>query len=280
MVRPRRWVRAFTLVELLVVIAIIALLLGILLPVLGQASRAARSTRCKATLGQMFKGIRIYLSNNEEYFPLAWHVGGSVSTRLGNLTYARFAVYQECVSGFHYHITDRDIEVAGSQQAAKEQKFRDTTEFWSCPEKGWTRDYFAPLLVFKWPNSSDPYDKHRQLGEVTQKIPDSKRPLISDVNASLPDDEAKDSEDTQHEQEMRNGFSYLTLSSIDVFVGVGESLRNPSDWDTTRFDFRHSDAVNVLYLDGHVGSVKRTNRPLVARIHRRWNSLIVTADER
>ena len=227
----------------------------------------------------MFKGIRIYLSNNEEYFPLAWHVGGSVTNELGNLTYARFVIHEECVSGFHRVITARDTELAGSQQAAKERKFRDTAQFWRCPEKGWTNDYFAPILIFKWPNGTDPYDKHRQLGEVTQRVPDSRRPLISDVNASLPDDEAKDDEDAQHELEMRNGFSYVTVSTIDAFVGVGESMRNLNDWDTTRFDFRHSDGINVLYLDGHVNGAKRTNRPLVTRIHRRWNSLIITADE-
>ncbi|MFW6108637.1 MAG: prepilin-type N-terminal cleavage/methylation domain-containing protein [bacterium] len=279
MVWARRRVRAFTLVELLVVIAIIALLLGILLPVLGSASRAARSTRCKATLGQMFKGIRIYLSNNEEYFPLAWHVGGSVTSRLGNLTYARFTIHEECVSGFHHFISDRDEEVAGSLRAAQERKFERTEEFWRCPETGWTNEYFFPTLIFKWPDDSNPYDKHRQLGEVTFKVPDSKRPCITDVNAALPDDEAEDPENPQHEQEMRNGFAYVTVFNQDVFVGAGESLRNLNDWDSSRFGFRHSNAINVLYLDGHVGSAKRNNALLTNRIHRRWNSLVVYAEE-
>lgn len=279
MVWARRRVRAFTLVELLVVIAIIALLLGILLPVLGSASRAARSTRCKATLGQMFKGIRIYLSNNEEYFPLAWHVGGSVTSRLGNLTYARFNIHEECVSGFHHFINDRDEEVAGNLHNAQERKFDRTEKFWNCPETGWTNDYFFPSLVFKWPDDTDPYDKHRQLGEVTRRVPDSRRPCITDVNASLPNQEAENPEDAKHEEEMRKGFAYVTVFGIDVFVGAGESLRNPRDWDTGRFDFRHSNGINVLYLDGHVGSAKRTNAVLTNRIHRRWNSLIITAEE-
>jgi prepilin-type N-terminal cleavage/methylation domain-containing protein len=59
--------RAFTLIELLVVIAIIALLAGLLLPVIGSVMEHARKTSAKATESQIVNAVNSYQTEYGQY---------------------------------------------------------------------------------------------------------------------------------------------------------------------------------------------------------------------
>ena len=61
--------RAFTLIELLVVIAIIALLIGILLPAIGQARKTAWAVVASANARSVVQGAAIYNVDSKGYFP-------------------------------------------------------------------------------------------------------------------------------------------------------------------------------------------------------------------
>lgn len=61
--------RGFTLTELLVVLAIVALLAGLLLPVLARARAEARRTQCKSQLGQIAKAVNLYADEHGQRYP-------------------------------------------------------------------------------------------------------------------------------------------------------------------------------------------------------------------
>lgn len=65
----------FTLIELLVVVSIIALLIGIMLPALGQARDASHSAICLSQQRQMTIAAESYTANHHGLFPPAYGYG-------------------------------------------------------------------------------------------------------------------------------------------------------------------------------------------------------------
>jgi prepilin-type processing-associated H-X9-DG protein len=267
LVARRQGSKGLTVVEVLLALALLAVLVWLLLPKADVMAKHGRRLACVAKLRELPAGTATYLSSNNDAFPLAWHVGGtSVADDLGNLLYSRFALYEACdPTGFSHVVTPRDVQEAVGSLHARRQKFHLTALFWKCPTKGWTDDYFAPELVFR--RSGGPARK----GELVAALPAAERPLFADVNASFPDPNATHLQDPGHDHELRNGFSMVSESGADVFLGVGPSLRVEGHLASSRLDFRHGNAANIVFLDGHADSLRPDDAPRLEALHRAWN---------
>ncbi len=108
---------AFTLIELLVVIAIIALLIGILLPALGSARAAARTTANLANLRSLGQGNALYL-NDHQMFPALRLPSGQVHTETSRPR-----------ARWHWAIGDYVGRPYSPRNAEEHQDFLSTSDF-------------------------------------------------------------------------------------------------------------------------------------------------------
>lgn len=88
--------RGFTLIELLLVVAIIALLVGILLPALGNARKAARTGVCQSNMRQQGVAMHTYAADfKERLYSFSWQKNQSLSN-FGDLNGATSDVDAAC----------------------------------------------------------------------------------------------------------------------------------------------------------------------------------------
>ena len=131
----------FTLVELLTVIAVIAILVGVLLPVLVKAREKVRATACLSNLRLYYTGTEMYRNDNADWLPCQWKWqenlvcsdNGALVRKMKDKTYVR----PEFVNTkFFFYLKGRFGSICGLADSTFTGKWgsADTDRFyWYCP---------------------------------------------------------------------------------------------------------------------------------------------------
>jgi prepilin-type processing-associated H-X9-DG protein/prepilin-type N-terminal cleavage/methylation domain-containing protein len=244
-------VSAFTLIELLVVISIIALLIALLLPALQTARESARAVQCGSNLHQIFLAQAAYESDYKWFAPAMAgdeDQGYSFQTGWWNHLLAPYLSIDEPVTGWTSSNANAQRGVlrcpstlrAGDGSAQRSYAVND---FWWLASP--TKPYgLSPsiLITATYNNGTVAYSNRIYMIRSDSQVPSIGRSrilFISEIGES---------------KSNPSGGTYPYFQN-------GQSWRGDPVATNIAPAFRHNDAKNVLFLDGHVEAL-RSDAPM------------------
>ncbi|HAZ62000.1 MAG TPA: hypothetical protein DCZ72_00075 [Armatimonadetes bacterium] len=218
--------KAFTLIELLVVIAIIAILAAILFPVFAKAREKARQSSCASNLKQVGLAMIAYRQDWDEWSHWGqWSLRPAVSS---NPDRANGAYWPEP----HEPIEDRTYWGAFYEPYAKSR------QIWRCPSAGYIDIY--GLSEEAAANST--YGLNRYVEDKNESVVEA--PADKIVAHDSWEQRLDDNGDTFAPRPNDNGLNLMQWRHMPGRV---------------KAYWRHNDAANVLYWDGHVKLLIKTD---------------------
>ncbi len=208
--------RGFTLIELLVVIAIIALLMGILMPVLRKAREQGRDVVCRNNLRQIGFGANFYADHYGLYIPRSAEWGGNIKPW--------FQLFMPFLA-----------------QKAIDNDYRNV-EIFRCPSYP-DKEQTVCYVVNGWGRANN---NGSSMQRVATKLTDCKGPAFTIYLA--------DNEDGPWRTILKKATD-RDVTRCDVFRPTHLPTSDSQDITGGRrvARARHKKGCNVLYLDWHVG---------------------------
>ncbi|MEO6035894.1 MAG: prepilin-type N-terminal cleavage/methylation domain-containing protein [Verrucomicrobiota bacterium] len=221
--------RGFTLVELLVVIAILAILAGLLLPVLAKAKQRAQRTACLSNLRQIGLAFNMYVSDNENQFPDRRDL--------------------KVALGYHPWTTWPPSDPRSGWAAATLKSFFNDAKIWTCPAME-----FAPF---------------NQSPQCNQAISAATNALVArywlwrfdHIDADIPLDNFWGKSESQIVSDLRQANNPQAgipkgVSDVELVVDPYFPSTIPSIPDDIRGRAVHPGGRNRLFLDNHADFFK------------------------
>ncbi len=233
--------RAFTLVELLVVVAIIALLLGILLPALGQAKKIAQGAVCASNVRQLFLANTTYATNFRDHFALAARdINGNNLERWHGKRTTKNDVFEPAKSDMaDYFGSEGRVKQCPAFDDHVEQVGQSDAFEAGCGGYGYNSTYIGGR-----------YDRYGQFTfsatSYTEGAWHSAR--ISEINSPGQTVMFTDTAFIKNAQLELIAYSFIELPYIHIKAGPSPSPNRPNP----SIHFRHAERANVAWADGHI----------------------------
>lgn len=211
--------RGFTLIELLTVIAIIGILAAIIIPTVGRVRESARSAKCTSNLRQINMAVKLYADDNKGFLPAS--ARDKLPTETGTGTTVPWAKE-----------VGRYLPLRGTTATAGEHPVFvcDSANYSGKTSAQLNNTYTATSAII--PVGVANASKTRRALSSLDNNRLSRIPFIMEGKAQSATAAAT--------------FPSRTWSAVTADQSATSNL------ETTHFDFRHNNRMNVSYLDGSV----------------------------